>query len=219
MIKTVVIFSFFSLLLSCHQKSFQEQIDDVRADFSKQAEMQNEKVLSWEKTIKDINILAGRNQRLAINRIDSFLQFDTTLNTEKYYDLHFMKGNIYYSIDNLKEAIEEFSLAGQSVRFENPKILAAKAGAYLKLKQFDTALNKLTQAAEINYDYYWNIGNYYEIVGQRDSAINNYERLYKHDTSTYKYCEDRIAELKKNKPHFLTELIYKDRERKVLLMH
>lgn len=217
--KTLSIFLIFLLLISCHQKSFQEKINDVKDEFSKQADSQNEKLLSWEQTISNINNLADSNQRLAINHIDSLIQFNTTLTGEKLSDLHFIKGEIYYNNDNFEKAIGEFSVAAQNLHFESPKILAAKAGAYIKLKKFDTAFNELNQAAEINYDYYWNIGNYYEIVRQKDSAINNYQRLYKRDTNIYKYCGDRIAELKKNKATFLTELVYKDRERKVLLMH
>jgi tetratricopeptide (TPR) repeat protein len=213
------IFFFTFLLISCHQKTFQEHIDNVRDEFSNQSKTQNERILSWERTVNSIEIIADTNHILAINYIDSLIQFDTTLNMSKLYDLHFIKGNIYYNNDNLKKAIDEFSLSAQNAHFDDPKTLAAKAGAYIKLREFDTALNKLNQAAELNYSYYWNIGNYYEIVGQKDSAINNYERLYKYDTSFYKYCKDRITELNKNKPQFLNELIYKDRERRVLLLH
>src|ERR1700759_1690119 len=149
MIKTLSIL-IFSLLAGCHQKGFQEKINDVKDEFSNQADSQNEKLLSWEETINNITVLADSNQRLAINHIDSLIQFDTTLNTEKISDLHFIKGDIYYNNDNFEKAIVEFSLAAQSLQFESPKILAAKAGAYIKLKRFDTALNELNHAAEIN---------------------------------------------------------------------
>jgi len=217
--KTFLLFPIFFLLFSCHQKSFQEQIDDVRDEYSKQAEIQNKQVLSWEKIIDSINILADTNQILAIKRLDTLIKFDTALTSEKLSDLHFIKGDIYYNVDSFTKAIDEFSFAAQRIHFESPKILAANAGAYTKLKQYDTALNELKQAADINYDYYWNIGNFYEIVRQKDSALLNYKRLYVHDTIVYNYCETRIRELKKNKPIFLDKLIYKDRERPVLLMH
>ena len=101
----------------------------------------------------------------------------------------------------------------------SPKILAAKAGAHRKLKEYELALNELRQAADINYDYYWYIGNYFEIRRQMDSAITNYQKLYDKDTSVYKYCRDRIKELKHNKARPLTELIYRDKGRWVILMY
>ena len=106
-----------------------------------------------------------------------------------------------------------------SQNYRSPRLLAAEAGVYIKQHKFDTALINLKEAAEVNYDYHWNIGNYYEIIGQKDSAISNYQILYQHDTLTYNYCQDRIAELKKVKTKFLKELIFKDKERKVLMLH
>lgn len=49
---TILIFAL--LLISWRQKSFQEKIDDKRNDFSKQAEINNAKVLSLENKIDSI---------------------------------------------------------------------------------------------------------------------------------------------------------------------
>ncbi|HEX9503488.1 MAG TPA: hypothetical protein VF974_04180 [Patescibacteria group bacterium] len=97
-----------------------------------------------------------------------------------------------------------------------PKYLAARAGAYLKRKMPDSAFVDLIKAAEINYDYKWNLGNYYEVIGKRDSALINYTWLYNEDSVVYKFCKQRINELEKRHPKVLTEL-YTDRDRKVLL--
>ena len=205
------------LLISCRQKSFQEKIDDIRNDFSKQAEIDNAKVVSWENKIDSIIELGDTNRLLAIQAIDSMIQYDT-LGASKIFDLHFLKGDLYYQIDSFTKAIDEFSLA-ELDNITSPKILAAKAGAHIKLKEYDLALNELRQAAGINYDYYWNIGNFFEIRGQKDSALSNYQKLYNENKTVYKYCGDRIEELKNSKSRLLTELIYRDRERIVMLMH
>ena len=206
------------LLISCRQKSFQEKIDDIRNDFSKKAEVYNAEVLSWENKIDSIIKLADTNQLLAIQAIDSIIQYDTLHGTTKKFDLHFLKGDFYYQIDSFTKAIDELSLAGLK-DFASPKILAAKAGAHIKLEEYDLALSELRQAADINYDFYWNIGNYFEIRGQKDSAVSNYQKLYSKDTAVYKYCGDRIEELKHNKSKLLTELVYMNRERFVIKMH
>ena len=129
-----------------------------------------------------------------------------------------LKGDIYYRVDSLHKAIDEFSASARGQNFTSPKLLAARAGVYVKLKKFDTSFFDLQKAAEINYDYYWNVGNYYEIVGQKDSAISNYQKLYLRDTVVYKECKKRIEELNKKKPKLLKQLIYRDRDRNVILM-
>lgn len=213
---TILIFAL--LLISWRQKSFQEKIDDKRNDFSKQAEINNAKVLSLENKIDSIIKLADTNPLLAIQVIDSIIQYDTILGTTKNSELHFLKGDFYYQVDRFAKAIDEFSLA-ELMNAASQKILAAKAGAHLKLKEYDLALNELKQAADINYDYYWNIGNYYEIRGQKDSALINYQKLYNHDTTVYEFCGERIKELKHNESKPLTELVYRNRERFIILMH
>jgi tetratricopeptide (TPR) repeat protein len=216
LVLTILIFAL--LLISCRQKSFQEKIDDIRNDFSKKAEVYNAEVLSWENKIDSIIKLADTNHLLAIHAIDSIIQYDTIFGSIKNSELHFLKGDFYYQIDSFTKAIDEFSLA-ELENFASPKILAAKAGAHIKLREYDLASNELRQAANINYDYYWNIGNYFEIRGQRDSALSNYQKLYDKNKTVYKYCGDRIKELKNSKSRLLTELIYRDRKKVVMLMH
>lgn len=215
------ILTIMTLLLSCQQKrkNFQDQLQDIKQDFSKQADANNLKILSWEKVIDSIYKLADTNKTLAIQAINNLMINDTSLNSGDVFDLYFIRGDLYYQIDSLQKALQDFSENEQRQKFSSPKMLAAKAGVYIKLKQFDNAFKDLTEAAEINYDYNWNIGNYYEIIGRKDSAILIYQNLYNQDTVIYKNCIDRIMELKKEKPKLFKELIYNDRKRKILLMH
>ena len=175
--------------------------------------MYNAKVLRWEKIVDSIYKIADSNKLTCLKAIDNILLTDTTLESQNTADLHFIKGVIYYRIDSLEKALTEFSQ-----NYRSPELLAAEAGVYIKQKKFDSAFSNLREATEVNYDYYWNIGNFYEIIGQKDSAISNYQKLYQHDTLVYKFCQDRVLELKKGKTKYYKELIFKDRERKVLIM-
>jgi len=131
-------------------------------------------------------------------------------------DLYFLQGNIYYRIDSFPMAVISYSKADP--RGDGPKYLAARAGAYLKEKMPDSALADLVNASRMNFDYKWNIGNYYEIVGEKDSAIANYSWLYHQNSLVYKYCNERIHELEAKHSRHLTELIYHDRDRMVVLI-
>jgi len=218
--KTLYILTILILLLSCNfgQKKFSDRLDDLRKDYSKEAEINNAKILAWETIVDSIYKLADTNKISSLKTVDNLILNDTTLNSEKINELHFIKGDIYYCVDSFHKAIDEFSASERGQNFVSPKLLAAKAGAYINLKNFDSSLFDLKKAAEINYDYYWNVGNYYEIVGKKDSAISNYQKLYLRDTTIYRDCKKRIEELNKNKPKLLKELIYRDRERKIILM-
>ncbi|MEJ7736120.1 MAG: hypothetical protein WKF97_01735 [Chitinophagaceae bacterium] len=215
------ILTLITLLSSCQQrqKSFQDQLQDIRQDFSKQAETDNAKILAWEKVIDSIYKLAETDKLLSIRAINDIMVSDTNLNSGNLFDLYFIRGDLYYQIDSLQRALQDFSAFDEGQNYSSPKMLAARAGVYIKLKQFDNAFKDLTSAAEVNHGYNWNVGNYYEIIGRKDSAILSYQKLYHLDTVVYKKCLDRIMELEKDKPKLFKELIYDDRERMVLLMH
>jgi len=191
---------------------------EVREDFAKGAQISNTKVLAWESLVDSLYNMADTNQMAAFQAINNLMSNDTSLDRYDISDLHFIMGDIYYHIDSCQKSISEFTMAEQDINFDAPKILAARAGAYLKLKQYDNAFDDLNNAADINYDYLWNIGNYFEIRGERDSAIFYYRKLYNEDTTYYKFCLERADSLKKGEIKTLTKLIYRDRKRVVLLM-
>jgi tetratricopeptide (TPR) repeat protein len=215
------ILTIITLLSSCQhrQENFQDRIQEIKQNFSKQAEADNAEILAWEKTIDSIYNLADTDRLLGIRAINDIMAKDTKLNSRNLFDLYFIRGGLYFRSDSLQKALQDFSENDRGERFSSPKMLAARAGVYIKLKQFDKAFKDLSKAAEVNHSYNWNVGNYYEIIGRKDSAILSYQNLYHKDTVIYKMCLDRITELEKNKPKLFKELIYTDRERKVLLMH
>lgn len=213
--KNIYITVFLLVFFGCNlkPKSSGNLIKGVQNNYSKRDEVYSAKSFAWEKIVDSIYEIASVNKFSALKTLDNFINIDTTLNQNKLTELHFIKGKIYYSLDSLQNAINEFSFSPQTY----PKILVARAGAYIKLKQFDKAYIDLKNAANINYDYSWNIGNYYEIIGKKDSSILLYTHLYLKDTINYKYCKDRIIEIEKRKSKPLKELIFRDRKRLIIL--
>jgi tetratricopeptide (TPR) repeat protein len=219
--RTIVsILTILSFLSNCTSKpkSGDEMLSDIRGNFEKESKNFNEKVLAEERLIDSLERLVNSNQAIGIRSINNIIAQDSLYNSSTIKELHFIKGNIYYNIDSLDKAIEEFSLAGGRDILYSPKYLAARAGAYIKNKHFDKAFEDLTKAAALNHAFNWNIGNYYEIIGQKDSAISMYKQLYLKDENVYSYCKDRINQLKEENPKLLTELLFKHRERKYILL-
>ena len=217
---TFYILTVFLFLNSCdfRPKSFNKMMNEIQEDLAKEAEISNVRILAWENLVNSIYKTADTNLIAGFLIIDSLIFNDTSLDKHKISDLHFIKGDIYFRIDSLEESVAEFTISGEKYNMRAPKVLAARAAAYIKLKQYDCAYADLREAAKINYDYFWNIGNYYEVISNKDSAISYYTRLYNQDTIIYGFCQDRIKELMNPKTKLLTELIYRDRDRMVFLM-
>ena len=207
----------FIFMTGCiHQETPGLDINDLRSDFAKGAEISNAKTNAWEKQINDLYADAKTNPAAAIKKTDDIIKTDTSLDKFDIAELYFIKGDIYYHEADYQKALGQFSGSLKAAGIDAPKYLAARAGAYIKLKEFDKAHDDLNKAAEVNYDYDWNIGNYYEIIGKKDSAASYYHKLYEHDTIFYKSCMDRIIELNNPETKLFTELIFTDRDRKML---
>jgi len=200
------------MLASCSNRQ-NIDIKEIRDDFAKTANEFNDSIDRWEKKYKSISELSIDSPISALSKIDIELQ-SFNRNQSQKHDLLFLKANIYYQIDSLEESIR--TLSSISSIDMAPKYLAARAGSYIKQKKFSEAFNDLNTASNINDSYRWNLGNYYEIRRQKDSAISNYQFLFQTDTTVYKYCLERITELSKKQPRFLTALIFRDRERLTL---
>lgn len=189
---------------------------DVREDFSKQAKESNEQTFIWENKIDKIYFLSEKKYELAISYIDSLLKYDNSIDSFKITELQIIAGEILYDNNQIEKALERFDLSENSL-VPSPSIKANKAGCLLKMEQFDKALKLLEDAAETNKSFNWHIGNFYEIKGEKEKAIQYYDKLFKIDTVYYKYCNDRINELKKTNYKLLKEIDYLDRENRLII--
>ena len=137
-------------------------MDDIQEDFTKQAEQQNKEVYAWEEKIERLYKRSDNNLQDGINYDDSLIKNDETLDKWKISNLHTIIGEIYYDFDSIDFALNRFRKT-ELLTFDSPRNKANKAGCYVKMNEYDKAMYLLEQAAEINYDFKWYIGNLYEI--------------------------------------------------------
>lgn len=192
-------------------------MDDIKEDFAKQAEEQNKEIYVWETKIEELYKRADSNLSVGVNYADSLIENDQTLDKWKVSNLHTIVGEIYYENDSIDRALERFQI-NESLTFDSPRNKANKAGCYVKQGDLKKAMTLLQQAAETNHDFKWYIGNLYEIQGERDKAILEYDYVYQRDTVVYAFYNQRIEELANNPDQLLTELHYKDRRKGTLLL-
>jgi len=217
--QTLSILTLLILLFGCQPKrnNMNDFMDDIREDFAKQAEQQNKEVYAWEAKIDELYKRADKNLNGGVSFADSLIENDKSLDKWKISNLHTIVGEIYYDNDSIDRALERF-LIDESLTFDSPRNKANKAGCYVKRGDLEKAITLLQQAAETNHDFKWYIGNLYEIQGEREKAILEYDYVYQRDTIVYAYYNERIQELENNPDQLLTELYYKDRRKRTLLL-
>jgi|688.fasta_scaffold676205_1 hypothetical protein len=162
-------------------------------------------------SIADTNYLLMHSiaDSLITNYSEDYRLTGNSINLNKIYDLHFLKGETYYKKGQYKNAVKEFSLDNPSLG-KLSDVALGRAAAYVKLKQFDKAYIDLAYRTEFYYGDRLELANYYEIIGNIDSAQLLYIDLWKNNwvrgSANYATIPERIKELYNKHPKLLTEL-------------
>ena len=191
-------------------------MNDLRKDFAKMAEEQNREIELREKRITEFYKKADNDLQDGISFIDSILIADKTIDKWEISNLHTIIGETLYDNDSIIRALNRFELS-ESISIVSPRSQGNKAGCYIKMEDYATAMKLLKSAAEVNHSYKWYIGNLYEVMNNKNLAVKEYNELHQKSPSVYQYCLDRIKELEKDDPKQLTELIYRDRRNRTYI--
>ena len=209
--KIVLVFLVLLILPSCeldYSETAEERTERIH---------RNEEGVEREHFIRGFYEVAETDKLRAISMIDARLKKEDDISFIK--KLHFYKGDLLYQMDSAEQAVTEFNRSFPTTSLIHPGPLVARAGAYIKLKRYHEASKDIEAAISVNNSYLWNLGNYYEVVKKKDSAIYYYNKLYLDDTIVYRYCRDRIEELKSPETKLFTELVFRDRKRFVLIIN
>ncbi len=156
-----------------------------------------------------------KNPERVIKKSDSLLVTNKK-ETEKYRSqikstveskLHYFKAELFYKIGNYKESIRELNFKN----IKTGEAAIAYAANYVKLKDFKSAKSFIDSIGNINGNYYA-LGNYYESIGDKTSALKTYKENLEEDKSRkhfiyYIWTQKRVDELEKNKP-LLNEVFF-----------
>ncbi len=149
-----------------------------------------------------------RNPERVIKKADSLLITNKT-ETGKYRSpiisnvesqLHYLKAELFYKIGKYKESIGELDFED----YKKGDAAIAYAANYVKLKDFTKAKSFIDSIGNWNGNYYA-LGNYYESIGDKASALETYKYNLEDDESRkhfiyYQLTERRVNELQKGKP-------------------
>lgn len=214
----IYIFSLCVIFIRCQDNktapSGQEKVIDTtnRECYSKEIEEETIDYNEFEKFNLHLYILSDTNPNQTLKLADSLLEKFTndytstgkTINLNKISDLHFLKGEIFYKQAKYKEAVTEFS-------FDTLEdISLGRACARIKLKDFENAHKDLLYRTDMYFGNRLELANYFEIVGNIDSARILYNQLWETDwvrgSNNFAQIPVRQRELNKKKPTLLKEL-------------
>lgn len=159
------------------------------------------KRLTLDAKIGRIYTRSEKNMEDGIVYGDSLIRYDSSLNHLNIEDIHLLLGEILYDHDSINRALKRFEKSSISSR-TNANIVAC----YLYLGDTVKARNMLKKFARSNTEMLWYLGNFYEIMGKRDSALYYYQTLYEKDSVMYWYSLRRIIRVKNPKSHLYKEL-------------
>ena len=211
---SVIFFLLLSVSCNFRQTSPMQQLDEVREKMNRESAVDDAKRERYSR-LDDSLYLASETHYLGtikaidsiIITIDSIIKYDDISDKIALSDFNTLKGDIHYKHDNYHEAVKEYSKLGGLYRLLPPLRLRNRAAAYVKLNQYDSAYKDLRNAS-YNTSIYWYLGNYFEILKQKDSALSYYTLLQEKDTTHNKICTDRINELQKKTPKYFKEFYF-----------
>ncbi|WP_143076449.1 tetratricopeptide repeat protein [Flavobacterium swingsii] len=148
------------------------------------------------------------NPKGVISKIDSLLVANKK-ETDKYKSqikssiessLHYFKAELFYKIGKYDKSISELDFED----YKKGDAAIAYTANYVKLKDFKTAKSFIDSIGRCNGNYYA-LGNYYESIGDKTSALKTYKYNLENDKSRkhfiyYKWAERRVEELEQNRP-------------------
>lgn len=155
------------------------------------------------------------NPKEVISKVDSFLVANKN-ETDKYRSqiksnieksLHYFKAELLHKIGKYKESIGELNFEDN----KTGRTAIAYASNYIKLKEYKTAKSFIDSIGNWNGNYYA-LGNYYESIGDKISALKTYKYNLEEDKSRkhfiyYIWTQKRVEEIEKNKP-LLNEVFF-----------
>lgn len=203
-----IIFFLLILLFSCrNEHEACQEADKVSAEMRK---FDSYLVTLYKESEKDPERVIRKSDSLLITNKKETEKYRSQIKSNVESKLHYLKAEIFYKIGKYKESIGELNFED----YKRGEMAIAFAANYIKLKDFKTAKSFIDSIGNLNGNYYA-LGNYYESIGDKTSALKTYKHNLEDDKSRkhfiyYQWTERRVDELEKNKP-LLNEVFFPTR--------
>jgi tetratricopeptide (TPR) repeat protein len=206
--KILFVLMIISLTSSCISSEADINIlNDAREEYQKIAQQSNAKIIKWQIKEERLILLGEISLDSAISYRDSLMNKDKSLSTFEKSILDCIMGEILIQYEQFSSALDYFVKA-ETNNNNSPRIRRNKAICYVKLGYIDEAFDEINNAINQNTDYYWYLGNLFEVIGNKEKAIEQYIYLYNSNPDYYTYCKERADYLKNDDAILLNEIIH-----------
>jgi tetratricopeptide (TPR) repeat protein len=205
--KNLQIITFFLLVLlfSCrNEHEACEEADKVSAELRK---FDDYLITLYKEAEKNPEKVIRKSDSLFITNKKETERYRSQIKSNVESKLHYLKAEIFYKTGKYKESIEELNFED----YRTGEAAIAYAANYVKLKDFKSAKSFIDSIGNWNGNYYA-LGNYYESIGDKTSALKTYKENLEDDKSRkhfiyYIWTQKRVEELEKNNP-LLNEVFF-----------
>ena len=177
---------------SLPKRNFKNAIDEIRSSTVPMFDSVS-KQMNIENSLRLKVVLLIENDSLvkANQIIDSILTI-----TPSNIFFHVYKGMAYAKAANYGMALKEYDSSILLSKTEFPLVLSEKASVYIKLKDYNSAIDNYEKAAVINPDFNLQVANTFNSINKKDSALKYYE-IYLMDNPKDTLVMKKIALLSK----------------------
>ncbi|BFM43807.1 hypothetical protein CFS9_24480 [Flavobacterium sp. CFS9] len=203
-----IVFLFFLLLVSCKNDKPDLSFDKEHEKMHQEEKKISEAFTNFDNLLIKLYAESEKRPDKVLRKVDSLLlanknekdRYISQIKPNIDRSLHSFKAELFYNIGKYKESISELNIEGD----KTGDAAIAYAANYVKLKDFKTAKSFIDSIGNWNGNYYA-LGNYYESIGDKISALKTYKYNLEEDKSRkhfiyYVWTKKRVEELEKNKP-------------------
>lgn len=204
-----LLFIIFSItLLSC--KNEHEACEEVDRLSVERRKFDNYLITLYNESERNPEKIIRKSDSLLLINNNETDEYKNKIKSSTASKLHYLKAELFYKIGKYKESIEELNFENN---YTGQNAIAYIAN-YIKLKDFNSAKSFIDSIGNVNGKYYA-LGNYYESIGDKTSALKTYKVNLVDDKSRkhfiyYIWTQKRVEELEKNNP-LLKEVFFPTR--------
>lgn len=207
--------------ISCKQSTSDTQAyEEYHSELHKEMDKVSTEFIKFDQQLVILHQEAERQPQKVLTKIDSLIEVakqekDEIKSQISYHiitSLLYLKAEIYYNTGNYEMSIANIYKSNYKYKSIHSQDATAIAANYIKLGKNDLAKSFIDSIGKGFYVYDYALGNYYESVGNKDSALKVYYEIKKdkrHHQHYFYYQAvlNRILNIEKNN-HFLKEIYF-----------
>jgi hypothetical protein len=221
MLRFLIIINIILTFISCKQfKSDNQTYEDYHSELHNEMDKVSAEIEKFDKQLLMLYQDSETQPQKVLSKIDSLIEvtkkekdeIKSQISDNIISSLLYFKAEIYHNTGNYEKSIDNIYKSNYKYKSIHTKDATAIAANYIKLGKSDLAKSFIDSIGKGYYIYDYALGNYYESVRNKDSALNVYNQIKKDKKRHqhyfyYQLVLNRIINIEKNND-FLNEIYF-----------